>query len=364
MHRLFARKNSNDKAEHRLAMRGFIAFLALAAVFAGVLLPSFLVKSNMAAQIFGNQTFAGLRLEIRHHIRKIETGLKYGQDIIAFNGIYDILRDIRRRSSYTEGVYVVGYGDTLLHSLESADAGNSPLLRPADMSFETENSSHIRLNGDYYDVFMPVFGTRGRIAAIIIVRLNSQILHNSFIRLVNRGFVQSVVIAALFLGLGLIAIISVNRRTGEKRKAIRNNAIIIFVFALAALSIDLGLTYIFYSEAAEAATVQAVNRVANMLQGEIDSVLAKGVPTDALYDLNSWLQKSMQNDMAVHSVNVNEYMRVSLTVSSEYVNQYNISLLKSYAIIYVCFFSAGAVTLIVSLIVRSRRRTTNSSLRA
>ena len=350
-------KNSNSKIEHRrLGLRVFIAFLVLAAVFAGVLWPSYLVKSDMAAQIFGTQTFAGLSLEIRHHIRRIELGLKNGQDMITFSGIYDILRDIRRRSSYTEGVYVIGYDDTLLYSIESADAGKFPLRRPAELSFGAENSSHIQLNGDYYDMLLPVFDAQGRVAAIIMVRLNRQILHNSLIKLINRGFVQSVVIAALFLGFALAVIISVNHRAEEKRKAIRTNAIIIFTFALAALSVDLGLTYIFYSEAAESATVQTVNRVAYMLQEEIDSVLSMGVPADALYDLNSWLHKSVQSDMAIRSVNVDEHMRVSLTVSPEYVNKYNISLLKSYAVIYLCFFGAGAAALAAALIVRFRRK--------
>ena len=326
-------------------LRGFLVFVAMAAVLWGVIMPSFLVKREAARSLYENLTFMRIAVEARQNIQKIEYGVKNGKNLEQFYNINSMLRDIKRCSSYVEGVYVVGSGDRLLYSLEHPTGDGVPLQRPREMVFENENDYYLHGNAEFFDLILPILDTDG--TAYLIVRLNRDIVFFSTSGLVSRELRQSLIIALEMLGLGLIIFLIKRPKTG-------GILAVTFMIALIALSLDFGLSYARYSDIAESATVQSVNRVAQMLQSDINALKAMGISSDAIYDQNSWLKKSVQGIPMIHTMSINSNMHVTFTVSRAYVSQYSANLLKSYSVIYAALFAAGASTLTVRAI-RVRR---------
>ena len=333
--------------------RVFIAFIILAVMLGGVIVPSFFVKRNAARSLYENLTFMRIAVEVRQNIQKIEYGVRNGKDLEQFYNINGILRDIRRCSSYVEGVYVVGRGDRLLYSLEHPSADIVPLRRPGELLFESENDYYLYENAGFFDLILPVMDTGG--TAYVIVRLNRDIVFFGASGLVRSELKQSLIIALEMLGLGLIIILK------RKPKA-AGVAAVTFLIALTALTLDFGLSYARYGGIAESATVQSVNRVAQMLQSDINALKAMGISSDAIYDQNSWLRKSVQGVPMIHTMSINSNMHVTLTVSRAYVSQYSISLLKSYAVIYAALVAVGAAAGIGARVTRRKQGDGSSAL--
>ena len=317
------------------ALRCFIAFVVLATVLAGVITPSYLVKRDAARSLYENLTFMRIAVEARQYIQKIEYGVKNGKDLEQFYNINSILRDIQRCSSYFVGVYVVSSTDKLLYSMNQQAGENAPLRRPREFKFENTNDYYLYDNAGFFDLLLPLYDTNG--TAYVIIRLDKDIVFYSTSGLVRQEMTRSLVIALEMLGLGLIVILIKKPKTS-------GIAVLTFVVALTALSADFGLSYIQYGSIAESAIVQSVNRIAQMLQNDINALRAMGISPDVIYDQNSWLKKSLQGIPMVHTMSIDSNMQVMLTVSKAYVSQYSINLLKSYLAIFAALFAAGALT--------------------
>ena len=330
--------NTGDVREGGAVLRCFVAFAVLCAVLFGVTAPSFIVKRNAARMLYENLTFVRIAVESRQHIQKIEYGVKNGRELERFYNIDGILRDIQRCSSYIEGVYVIGSGDVLLYSLEQPSEVPASLQRPRELVFENENDYYIYGNSGFYDLLLPIYTDEG--TAYVIIRLDGDIVYHSTSGLVRQELMRSLVISLELLGLGLIIIMI------KKPKA-AGICVLTFLIAIIVLSLDFGLSYTRYSGIADSATVQSVNRIAQMLQNDINTLRARGVSPDAIYDLNSWLTKSVQGIPMIHTMSINSNMQVTLTVSRAYVAQYSAGLLKSYTIIYVTLAAAIAATIII-----------------
>ena len=319
---------------------GFVAFLILAAVLAVVAVQSYYIKRDAARSLYENLTFTRIAVEARQHIRKVEFGIKNGRELEQFYNMNSILRDIQRGSSYIAGVYIVGSMDVLLYSLDMTDGDTTPLRRPINLTFEGEKVYQMMDNSFYFDLFLPIYDEGGRDVAFIIVRLDRDVVFFSTRSLVEQEYMQSVVIGLLMLGIGLIAILKIKPKTG-------GIIILVFLFCFVCLSLDFVLAYSRYRGIAESATVQSVNRIAQMLQSDIDVIRAMGVPPDAIHDQNSWLRQAIQGLPMILYGSMDSNMRISLTASRAYINQFSTGLLRSYATFYAGLILAAAISVMV-----------------
>ena len=157
-------------------LRGFLAFIALAAVLAGIAVPSYVVKRNAARRLFEDLTFTRIAVEARQNIQKIEYGLRNGKDLEQFYNIGDILRRIQRCSSYVGGVYLIRHDDVMLYSLEPPDEASAALHRPQKMVFESANDYILLADTRFFDLLLPIYGADGMETAYIIIRLDSDVV--------------------------------------------------------------------------------------------------------------------------------------------------------------------------------------------
>lgn len=334
---------STEKTDRRATLRVFIGFLVLAATLAAVLLPVYQIKNNAAIQLFENLTFTRISAEARQHIRKIEFNLANGKDLEQFHGISSILRDIGRSSSYVEGVYIVGKGDVLLYSHDQPTAGNTPLQRQHDLAFTDNNDYAILIGDNYFDLLMPIIEADEWNEAYVIIRMDKDVVSFPISGLVTTEMRQTIIIGLQMLGLGLIIL------TLKKPKT--NGIIaIVLIFALLALTMDMALSYIRFREIAESTVIQSANRIAQMLQSDIGSLTARGISADQIFDVNSWLHRSVRGIEMIHSVSMDPNMRISLTASLEHINEYSFRLLMNYAYVMAGFLIAAAVTIMARVL--------------
>ena len=331
---------SVGKKDTKNALRRLIAFMALAGVLAGIAVQYYLVKRDAALSLFENLTFSRITVEARQHIRRIEYGIKHGRELEQFHNLDRILRDIQRSSSYITGVYVVGKQDALLYSLDMDSGGVFELRRPRDLEFSGEALYRMMENQGYFDLFMPIYDADGRDMAFVIIRLDRDVVFFSTRGLISQEYMQSLVIALLLLGIGLIIIVKKKTKAG-------GTILLIFLLTFVGLSMDLGLAYSRYSGIAESATIQSVNRIAQLLQSDVEVIRAMGVPPDAIHDQNSWLRQAALGMPMIHSGSIDSNMRITLTASRAYYSQYTISLLRSYAAVYALLLLAAAAAAIM-----------------
>ena len=157
---------------------------------------------------------------------------------------------------------------------------------------------------------------------------------------------QSVVVAMLLLGIGLIITIELKPGSG-------GIILLIFLMGFLCLSLDLLLAYSRFSGIAESATIQSVNRIAQLLQSDVDVIRTMGIPPDVIHDQNSWLRQSILGLPMIHHGALDSNMRITLTASRAYFNRFSIDLLRSYAVAYAVLFIAAAAA---AAALRIRRR--------
>ena len=327
-------------------LRGFVTVLILLIVLIGVAERSYLTKRDAARSLFEKLTLTQIAVEARQHIRKIEFGIKNGRELEQFYNINGILREIQRGSSYIAGVYVVSRQDVLLYSLSTSHSDTTDLLRPGNLAFDDESVYQMSDAAGYYDLFLPVYDANGRDIAFIIIRLDGDVVYFSTLGLVEQEYMQSVVIALLLLGIGLIITIKLKPRSG-------GIVLLIFLLGFLCLSLDLVLAYSRFGGIAESATIQSVNRIAQLLQSDVDVIRAMGVPPDLIHDQNSWLRQSILGLPMIHHGVLDSNMRITLIASRAYFNRFSMDLLRSYAVAYIILFIAAAA---VAASMRIRKR--------
>ena len=333
----------------KFAVRCLIAFFSLAAVCSGLALQSYIIKRDAARLLFENLTFTRISVEARQHIRKIEYGIKNGRELEQFYNMNDILRDIQRSSSYISGVYIVGGGDSLLYSIRRNPEQNLSLRRPRATESGTERVYRMIENPESFDLFLPIRDPDGLDTAYAIIRLDKDAVYFSTLELTRQEFVQGAIITAQILGLGLIVIIKKKPKAG-------GIALMIFLMALAGLTTDAGLSFSRYRGIVESTTVQSVNRITQLLQNDVEIIRAMGVEPNVIRDQNSWLQQAARGIPMIHSMSMNYNMRITPTVSDEYINQYSSDLLKSFIAVYIVLFLTGAAVFAFIRIRKKKRR--------
>ena len=332
---------SDGAAGARAILRGLIAFLALAAVLFGLAEQSYQVKRNAARELFENLMFSRVTVEARQHIRRIEYGIKNGRELEQFYNIDGILRDIQRISSYITGVYVIGRNDELLYS-HTIGNDEAVLRRPRDLSFDAGNVYQMVDSADRFDLFLPVYDPDGRDIAYIIIRLDRDVVHFSIQGLAEQESTQSLTIAVLLLGIGMIIVFAAKPKPGGV-------ILLVLILGFLGLTLDLWLAFNRFSGIAESATVQSVNRIAQLLQSDVELIRSMGVPPEAIHDQNSWLRQAVQGIPMIHSGSIDSNMRITLTASRTYFNQYSTSLLSNYAMIYAVLLLLAVAAAIVRI---------------
>jgi len=321
----------NIKKRPRGVLRVFVAFIILAALISGVLVPSYFIKEDAIQRLYTDNVLARITVDVRRSIQEIESGLQNAENPAEVSDIDRILRDISNSSSYTLGVFFTDNNNVLLHSIG----------RPAGGSTE------------YYDLILPVKNEEGFETASVRVRLDKDIINNAAKDMIKQEFIQSLAIGLELLGLGLILLMIIRPKT-------TGILVTVILFTLIALSLDFTLFYIQYSAAAESLTVQTVNRITQILQNDADLLKTAGASLSSIYDLNDWLKNLLHDIPAINTMSINSHMRVTLNASTAFIEQYSIDLIWCYVAVF-AMFAGAAVIAIISRVVFVKYRSKKHS---
>ena len=99
-----------------------LIFMAVFSVFTAWLMYN--VKSYMISSMYSDMIFTRIAVESQEYTRQIEYGIENGKSLENFYNIDDILKNVKRCSSYINKVYIVYYKDDKWQYTLSDEAGS------------------------------------------------------------------------------------------------------------------------------------------------------------------------------------------------------------------------------------------------
>jgi len=306
--------DENDKYRRGGALRVFFAFVILAIAISSVLSASYNIKKDSIHKLFTDLTFSRIIVDVRQSIQKIEDGLQNGEDMAGFTDIDSILDEIRNCSSYTLDVFITN----------------------------TKSDNYLIENEGYFDLILPINDESGSGVAYLTVRIDSDLVYYTTGYITGQEFRQTLIIGLQFLGLGLIVLLLVRPRAP-------GILFTVIFFTLAALSIDLVMSYINLTSLTESATVQSVNRITQILQRDINIQNTINESSVVIYEQNNRIKDIVQDIPMIYTSSVNYYLRVILTASAAYISKYSTDMLRNYTSVYSIFISLSVVAIITAV---------------
>jgi len=323
-------------------------FMILAVAVIAVMFISCRIKDDSIGDLYEDVTFTRITIEAKRHIHNIEYGIKYGKQLDNFYNMNSTLKDIQRSSSYMEGAYVVSdTGKLLYQSGLKADTLN--LVIPKNYEFSKGRIYFMSEDDRYYYLSVPIRRGDNAIVGYLVMCIVKSAVSNAVLEFYEHNRIQSLIIAIEIIGISLFIVRRL--KLTEKKKAVLK-LIMIFTLAITlAVAVDSGMVIAKYYDIVDDAVRQSANKMAQALQNDVDSVLAKGVPSDRIYDLNGWLARNSSDLSIVTSLTVGKNQKIVANVSQEYINGFLARLVFQLAgLLFVCVLSgiiAGLATVAV-----------------
>jgi hypothetical protein len=323
------------------------------AVFA-VMFISCRIKDDSIHDLYEDVTFTRITIEAKRHIHKIEYGIKYGKQLDNFYNMHSTLKDIQRCSSYMEGAYIVSSTGKLLYQ-NGLEAGTLNLVIPKNYEFSRGRIYFMSEDERYYYLSIPIRSGDNAIVGYLVMCVVKSAVSNAVLDYNEHNRLQSLIIAIEIIGISLFIIrrLKLNER---KKTALKLVAVLTMAVTLA-VAIDSGMVIAKYYNIVDNAARQSANKMAQALQNDVDSVLAKGVPSDRIYDLNGWLARNSSDLSIVTSLTIGKNQKIAANVSQEYIKGFLARLVLQLAgLLLACVLSGIAACLIAVVAVKAYER--------
>lgn len=222
--------------------------------------------------------------ELTQYITSLEFGIRYGKNLENYFNMDEVLQSILRTSPYVEGAYILSNENALLYSAGEA------LPNPAEIRV-LHNGGELYASSEQFGyalMFMDIEDAEGGRAGTLVILLNDDIMTRLIESYQGEGRVQSWVILGEVLLLFLLVHTRLTR-AGRRRLSALALAVLLSVTVLFAQGLDIGIETAKLCVELETITSQSVQKIAQVLQQQVESVLDKGVSVDDLYDIYGWL---------------------------------------------------------------------------
>lgn len=295
-------------------IKKMLAFLVIAAAVMLAMRITLTIKYNAIEEMYSSTQLEIKALEAEQYVNMIEYGIKYGKQLEYFFNMDELLENIYMSSSYMEGVYVISSaGELLFHVGDST--GSIPDVTKLQQSGNMYDSLQY---GDYIYIYMDICDQNDVLQGKLLMKLDGATLQNVISREKAEAFQQSLVIGLEVCALAAVIIIASKMRRGKKWRMYF--ALLFSLCLILSQGIDCGIETLRISRTVESSAAQSTQKIAQIIQEQIDNVVSKGVSASELIDINSYLKKNVASCKTIQSLIINNEEKVQAEVSQDYIN--------------------------------------------
>lgn len=282
------------------------------------------VKSYMLSSMYSDMIFTRIAVESQEYTRQIEYGIENGKSLENFYNIDDILKNVKRCSSYINKTYIVYYKDdkwqfTLSDETGSDKTGSAENIKIRIPEKGSLYSAYYDENGDYF-LSCPInvnTEAEGKTAAgYLVLSIDPNIVYNFISDNLYENLIQGIVIGVLAFLTGTIVIIHL--RASERHASLSGFMAASITVCVGELADSFISIYRFWLEIDDLIRQSASNIVA-ALQSDLDKVIEKGVSPGRIYDLNAWLWESSKPIPFIEKFIYDKYYEISAVISDDYI---------------------------------------------
>lgn len=316
------------------------------------------IKDRSIRELYEDVTFMRITMDARQYISQIEYGIKNGRQLDNFYNMQENLKLIQSCSSYMEGAYIVSAEGRLLYQ-SGLKAEGLGLTIPEKGVFSKGRLYSMKEGTERFFLTAPIKDKSGNIAGYLIMCISENAVINAVSDYNRENRVQSVAIALEILG---IAILVIKRLRPNFKKQIALKLVVVAAVAVTSSAVlDSALVFTRFYQIVDDAARQSANKMAQALQSEVDSVIAKGVPAERIYDLNGWLAKNSSELDIVTSLTLDRNNKITANVSKAYINSFFYRLLFRTLLLIaacvLCSLAACGMTVLLRRLFGKKKKT-------
>ncbi|MDD3024500.1 MAG: MFS transporter [Syntrophomonadaceae bacterium] len=275
--------------------------LILALSFAGALnISSF--RANYTESLVGSYAVAG-----NDAVRNIEYAVKYGKPLNNFFDMEKILGEAKNNSPNIKNVQVIRKDGQVLYNLKGKVENQvlpSYLLENMDFK-KAKGKSFLALpyENDYH-VFLPLHDRDRDWIGTLDMVFDEEII-SSRVAIPQAQTLLYLLIIAIIAGALLLLLYSKIDFMDEAGEIDRKRflMVILLVFGIAQI-IYASLNFSMYKDLYMDIAQENTMLTANIIQKDINSVIAKGISYEDLYQVDNWLQKVIEAVPEIDDVNI------------------------------------------------------------
>ena len=312
------------------------------------------IKDRSIREVYEDLTFMRISLEVRQYISQVEYDIKYGRQLDNFYNMQETLNNVQSCSSYMEGAYIVSASAKLLYQSGLKPEGIS-LTIPKDQVYPTGKLYIMEEDAVHYYLTNPIRDGSGKIVGYLIMCIGNNAVSNVVSEYNMQNKVQTGIIVLEIFGICLFIINRV--RPDRKNQVALKLMLILSITVTVAAALDSGVVLARFYQVVNDAAHQSADKMAQALQSEVDSVIAKGISADRIYDLNGWLAKNSSELTIVTSLTLDRNQKITATVSQTYINSFfNKFMLRISLLLLACALTGFAACGTVVLFRRSKAK--------
>ena len=293
-------------------IKKLLAMLAVLAVLAGAMQLTLSIKNETTENMYSAMQYTLTAFEASQYVSQIEYGLKYGKELENYLNADELMKKILTSSSYMEGVYIISAGGKVLQAVGDIQ-GTVPDVSGIDLGEELYS---IISTQDYKYVFLDIDNNDGVNVGKLMMKLDSASIGNVISEEQQSQFWQSLIITGEAFLLAAVFIAGYHNRKG--RNALLLLSLLMGGVLLLPQGLDCGIEAVKSAQLAERSTAQSAQRIAQVVQQQIDNVVQKGVASEDLTDISSFLRKNAAQSSTVESLAIDSSGRVMAQASTEY----------------------------------------------
>lgn len=281
----------------------------------GVACFSWQMKRDALEDVYQTVQFSLTKVEAQQYVNQIEYGMQYGKTLTSFFKMDELLRDMHMSSSYLQGVYVI---DDVGRTVNSS---TNTMLPPIEEPFVQTGQGIAEARTDYGVTYiaLDINDETGTLAGQLVLKLNTDAGGNLLETDWQNSWLRTLVIMLYF---GAAAVIFFVRFPVKKQGSFRLLLLSAIVLAtvVAAQGVDMALESAWASQKIEISTTRSAQRIAQVLQTQIDDVQRKGVTYEDIGTLDAYFAKSAESINTVDGFALDINNRVTATPSRAFMD--------------------------------------------
>ncbi|MDQ7096742.1 hypothetical protein REC12_24420 [Desulfosporosinus sp. PR] len=293
--------------------------LALVALLSVVMCASLIIKNLSIQEVYEDLTFMRISLEARQYISQVEYDIKYGRQLDNFYDMQTTLKNVQTCSSYMEGAYIVAT-DAKLFYQSGLNPQQLNLSIPREAEYSAGKLYTMTEDAGHYYLTELINNGGGIVVGYLIMCIDKNAVNNTLASYDKQNMVQTLMIALELLGIALFIIRRIRPDT-QKPIALKL-LLVLFITVTLAAALDSGLVLTSFYSVVNDAAHQAADKMAQSLQSQVDTIIAKGVSADRIYDLNGWLARNISELKIVTSLTLDRNNKITAAVSQGYINSF------------------------------------------